>query len=158
MGSKNAPERLRPGHVAKTGVRGANPARPTVEDFRTDPLFPRIERAVRNILHRGPVVAPIDVLVEISILTAAKVDDWRKGRVPYLERVMRGNLTRFSRLLRILRMHAHDLNLVPSETAYRQHGSRRVLRFTRTGDPGVERAYATHLLSPGKGPPPPQQG
>jgi hypothetical protein len=34
------------------------------------------------------------------------------GRVPYLEKVIKCNLTSLARLLRILRLHAHDLNLV----------------------------------------------
>jgi hypothetical protein len=64
------------------------------------------------------------------------MEDWRFGRVPYLEMVIHGNLTRLSRLLRILRFHAHDLNLVPSVTAYMRWGKgpKQRLRFTKTGD------------------------
>jgi len=74
-------------------------------------------------------------------------------RVPYLEKVIRCNLTRLSRLLRILRFHAHDLNLVPSVTAYMRWGKgpKRCLRFTKTGDPRLEEAYARHFVWPGKG-------
>jgi hypothetical protein len=36
--------------------------------------------------------------------------------VAYLEHVINCNLSRLSRLLRILRFHAHDLNLKPSLT------------------------------------------
>ena len=57
-------------------------------------------------------------------------------------------------LMRILQFHAHDLNLVPSVTAYvrRGKGSKQRLRFTKSGDPGIERAYARHFVWPGKGP------
>ena len=74
--------------------------------------------------------------------------------MPYLERVIKGNLTQLGRLLRILRFHAHDLNLKPSWTAYMRWGKgpKQRLRFTKTGDPRVEEAYATHLVWPGKGP------
>jgi hypothetical protein len=34
--------------------------RVTVHDFRSDPIFPRIERAVAAILAKGKVVAPVD--------------------------------------------------------------------------------------------------
>jgi hypothetical protein len=128
--------------------------RPTVASFRDDPLFPRIERAVATILTTKTVVTPIDVLVGMHLLTPEKVQDWRRGRVPYLERVINCNLTRLSRLLRILRFHVHDLNLVPSTTDYRRHGKGRKqrLRFTKTGDPGLELAYRTHFIWPGKSP------
>jgi hypothetical protein len=76
------------------------------------------------------------------------------GRVPFLERVINGNLTRLGRLLRILRFHAHDLNLKPSWTAYMRWGKgpKQRLRFTKTGDPKLEEAYATHFVWPGKTP------
>ena len=54
-------------------------------------------------------MAPVDVLVGMDLLRTEQLDNWRRGRVPYLERVINCNLTRLSRLLRILRFHAHDL-------------------------------------------------
>jgi hypothetical protein len=99
-------------------------------------------------------VAPVDVLVGMGLLAPEQLEAWRRGRVPYLERVIGGDLTRLSRLLRILRFHAHDLNLVPSVTAYRCRGKgpKRPLRFTKSGDPKLEEAYARHFVWPGKGP------
>lgn len=125
-----------------------NRQRPTAENFRTDAMFPRIERAVGAILAKGHVVAPVDVLVAMQLLSAAHLEDWRRGRVPYLERVIDCNLARLSRLLRILRMHAHDLKLVPSHAAYHRHGKgpRQTLRFTKTGDPKLEEAYSRHFV------------
>ena len=80
--------------------------------------------------------------------------DWRRGRVAYLEHVINCNLSRLSRLLRMLRFHAHDLNLKPSLTVYKRHGKgpRQQLRFSKTGDPNLEAAYATHLIRPGQRP------
>lgn len=71
--------------------------------------------------------------------------------MPYLERVVNGNLSRLSRLLRILRFHAHDLDLEPSWTAYMRagRGPRLQLRFTKTGDAKLEEAYATHFVRHG---------
>ena len=81
------------------------------------------------------------------------LEAWRLGRVPYLERVIDCNLTRLGRLLRILRMHAHDLCLAPSMTAYVRWGKgpKSRLRFSKTRDAGVEKAYARHFVWPGKG-------
>ncbi len=125
----------------------------SVATHREDPLYPRIARAVDALLQRGKVVAPVEVLVGMGLLTAEHLEDWRRGRVPYLERVIDCNLTRLSRLLRILRFHAHDLNLEPSWTGYRRRGKgpKQRLRFTKTGDRRLEEAYATHFVWPGKG-------
>lgn len=125
----------------------------TVGTFRDDPLFPKVSRAVEIILEKDKVVRPIDVLFIMQLLSHADLEEWRCGRVPYLERVINCNLTRLSRLLRILQFHVHDLNLVPSATAYIRHGSgpKRQLRFTKTGDAKLERAYSTHFIRPGKG-------
>jgi hypothetical protein len=94
--------------------------RVTVQDFRGDPMSPRIERAVAAIL----------------------------------ERAIRGSLSRLSRLLRILGYHCHDLNLVPSHTAYVKwgKGTRTPLRFTKTGEKRLEQTYARHFVWPGNGP------
>jgi hypothetical protein len=74
--------------------------------------------------------------------------------VTCLERVIDCNLTRLSRLLRTLRLHAHDLDLVPSMTVYvrRGKGPKHRLRFTRGSDPKIDAAYATSFVRPGKKP------
>ncbi len=126
--------------------------------YRHDVLYPRIVQAVNQILAKGDVVTPVEVLVRMNLLRPAQVDDWRRGRIPYLERVVMGNLKRLSRLLRILHAHALDRGLKPSYTAYRRRtrGGKLPLRFTKTGDRNLEIAYATHFVrGAGKGTPPP---
>ncbi len=51
----------------------------SVDTFRDDPLYPRIVRAVQKLLAREKVVAPIDVLVNMSLLRSEQVEDWRRG-------------------------------------------------------------------------------
>jgi hypothetical protein len=170
--SPETPKAKVPGRDGRGAPKGPSPrpARdaprtrpiPTVDNFRDDPLYPRVARAVAELLALGKVVAPVDVLVHMHLLTRAQLEDWRFGRVPYLERVILGNLTRLGRMLRILRMHAHDLNLVPSMTVYKRYGKgpKQTLRFSKTGEPRVEEAYARHFVWPGKGPfhPPDRKG
>jgi hypothetical protein len=112
-----------------------------------------MSRAVEIILEKDKVVRPIDVLIGMQLLSRDDLEEWRCGRIPYLEKVIDCNLTRLSRLLRILQYHVQDLNHVPSATAYIRHGSgpKRQLRFTKTGDAKLERAYSTHFIWPGKG-------
>jgi hypothetical protein len=51
----------------------------TVASFRSDPLFPRIERAVAAILRTSKVVTPIQVLVGMQPLTHEHVQDRLRG-------------------------------------------------------------------------------
>jgi hypothetical protein len=120
----------------------------SVNNFRSDPMFPRIERAVAEQLAEGNVVAPVDVLVGMGLLRTDHLEDWRRGRIAYLERVITCNLSRVSRLLRIMRFHAHDLDLEPSFTVYNRHGKgpRQLLRFSKTGYANLDSAYATHFV------------
>jgi hypothetical protein len=122
----------------------------SLDTFRSDPLYPKIEHVVATILEKDKVVRPIDVLVGMQLLSRDNPQEWRCERIPYLEQVISCNLTRLSRLLRILRFHVHDLKLVPSTTAYRRHGSgpKQRLRFTKTGDAKLEKAYCTHFIWP----------
>ena len=133
-------------------MRNKSSGNVSVASYQNDPLYPRIVCAVAVLLEKGKVVAPVDVLAGMGLLVPEHLDGWRRGRIPYLEQAIDCNLARLSRLLRILRFHAHDLKLVPSETAYVRYGSRQRLRFTKTGDARLEQAYARHFIWPGKGP------
>ena len=129
----------------------------TVENYRSDKYYPGVVRAVNLILARGDCVSPIELFIEMGLLSVESVAEWRAGRVPFLERGIQCNLSAASRILRLLRMHAHDLNLRPSGTAYvrRTRGGRLRLRFTKSGDLKVEEAYARHfvkLVNKRKGP------
>ncbi len=120
----------------------------SLENYRTDKYYPRIVHAVEQILETGDVVAPIDVFLRLGLIDKEAIQAWRLGQTPYLERVIKCNLSAASRVLRIFRMHVHDLNLRPSLTVYVKHGkgSRTRLRCTKTGDPNLEEAYARHFL------------
>ncbi len=126
----------------------SSPPKPTVSNYREFREYPRIVAAVSRILARKRFVAPVELFVEMDLLAAADLERWRRGRVPVLERVIRCNLTKAGRILRLLRFHAHDLKLNPSPTVYQHKGHR--LRFSRSGEPKIEQAYSTHLVVVGK--------
>jgi hypothetical protein len=122
--------------------------KPTVANYREFKAYPKIVAAVTRILARQRFVAPVDVFLEMNLLLAADLDRWKRGQIPVLERVIRCNLTKAGCILRLLRFHAHDLKLKPSLTVYQHRGHR--LRFSRSGEPKIEEAYATHLVVVGK--------
>jgi hypothetical protein len=120
----------------------------TVDNFREDKYYPSVVRAVAKILSRSNVVAPVDVLLEMGNLTKQNVEAWRHGKVPYLEYVIDGNLSKATRILRIIGFHVHDLSMVPQRTVYRQLGRsrNRVLLFTKSGIKRLEEAYCRHYV------------
>ncbi len=108
----------------------------------------RVVRAVAKILSRSDVVAPVEVLIEMGNLSKKNYDAWRRGRVPYLERVFAGSLPKANRILRVIGFHMHDLNMVPRPTIYHQWGSgrNRILRFSKSGIRRLEEAYSRHYV------------
>ena len=120
----------------------------TVNTYRKDKFYSRVVRAVAKVLSKSDAVAPVEVLIEMGNLSKKNYEAWRKGHIPYLERVIEGNLSKANRILRIIGFHAHDLNMVPRHTPYHQwsRGKSRALRFSKFGDKKIEEAYARHYL------------
>ena len=118
----------------------------TVTTYRKDKYYPRVIRAVAKVLSKSNVVAPADVLIEMGNLSKKNHDAWRQGKVPYLERVFEGSLSKANRILMIIGFHSHDLNMVPNITQYHQRGKgkKHTLRFSKSGDRKIEEAYSKH--------------
>ncbi len=118
----------------------------TVSTYRKDKYYPRVVRAFAKALSKSDLVAPVDVLIEMGNLSQKNHDAWRQGKVPYLERVFEGSLSKANRILRIIGFHAHDLNMVPGITHYHQcgKGKKNLLRFSKSGDKKLEQAYSRH--------------
>jgi hypothetical protein len=93
----------------------------TVANYRQDPYYARIVKAVEGLLREKGFVAPLELFIRMDLLSPESVENWRRGRIAHLERAMHCNLSKASRILRILRMHAHDLDLKPSLTEYKRH-------------------------------------
>lgn len=109
----------------------------------------RVVRAAEAALAERKFVTAIDVFVGVGWLTAQSVEDWRRGRVPCLERVVQANLSKLSTAMQAFRRWAQRRGLNPSETVYTTYTRpRRGLRFSVSGKPEIERAYRTHWMSP----------
>ena len=109
----------------------------------------RVARAAEAALAKRKFVTAIDVLVGVGWLEPRRVDEWRQGRVDYLERVTVASLGKISTAMRSFRRWAQARGLKPSETAYlARTRDQRPLRFSKSGDPDIERAYHTHWVSP----------
>jgi hypothetical protein len=120
----------------------------TVNNYRDSKDYEKIVAVVGRVLARQRYVSPIEVFVEMGFLMVADLERWKRGGVPYLERVIRCNLSRAGRILRILRFHTHDLKLGPSINCY--HHRKQPLRFCRSGEHLIEEAYSRHFVVIGK--------
>jgi hypothetical protein len=111
-------------------------------------LEQRVVRAADAALAERKLVTAIDVLVGVGWLEPRRVDEWRQGRIDYLERVVITSLGKISTAMQCFRRWAKVRGLEPSETAYvARTRDRRPLRFSKSGDPEIERAYRTHWVS-----------
>jgi hypothetical protein len=114
-----------------------------------DRLERRVVAAAEAALAERKYVTAIDVLVGLGWLQPRRVEEWRQGRVDYLERVAQANLPKLSNVMSIFHRWARSRGLKPSEASYSARSrDRRPLRFSTSGDPETERAYRTHWVSP----------
>ncbi|MGC2781278.1 MAG: hypothetical protein WA418_37140 [Bradyrhizobium sp.] len=112
------------------------------------PLPDRVASAAEAVLARQHYVSAIDVLCGLGWLDASLLERWRRGQVGSLEQVTRSNLPRISEAMKHFRAWARAKGLKPSETAYvARRPGRQPLRFSRSGDPGIEKLYRTHWVS-----------
>ncbi len=57
---------------------------------------------------------PVDVLLDLEILSKRDYEDWRLGKIPYLEKVCKVNLKKLSSILYEMSMYAKKNNLKES--------------------------------------------
>ena len=98
----------------------------------------------------------VDVLMEIGYLSKKDYENWRYGRVSYLERVCMANLSKLSTVRHQMRVYAKKAGLKPSFCYYKRWGVKKKggqghrpvipLRFSKSGAPEIERWYATHYV------------
>ncbi len=118
-------------------------------------LAEKVHTSMDRQCRRQGYAAPVDVLMDLGVLKKEQYENWRHGRVPYLERVCTVNLSRLSAILREMKVYAGKAGLKPSFCFYRQWAVRKggrgkspsvPLRFSRSGKEAVERQYATHFV------------
>jgi hypothetical protein len=111
-------------------------------------LVSSMNRASSELLREKGFISFVDVLIHMGKLTKKDHESWRMRRIPYLERAIRLNLSQLSHLLRTLRQNAANGHLQPRKTDYVSWGKghKQPLRFSKSGHPRIEEAYATHFV------------
>ena len=92
----------------------------------------------------------VDVLMKLGYLSKSDYENWRFRRVSPLERVLRVNLSRIHFIMKTVRRNSLKGHLKPSMTVYKSwgKGQKARLQFSKSGDPTIETAYATHFVKP----------
>lgn len=112
----------------------------------------KLENEVKRLVHQTRFekgyVCTVDILMQLNYLTKKDYEDWRFGRIDYLEKVCQVNLSKLTLINRLIRKYSTGLSLKSSWTGYNQFGKgvKRRLRFSKSGNKTIEERYATHFV------------
>ena len=113
-----------------------------------------LERALSTItselLKEKGYLCFVDVFMKLGYLSKSDYEHWRFKRVSPLERVLNVHLSRINVIMKTVRRNSLNGHLHPSMTVDESwgKGKKTLLQFSKSGDPTLELAYATHFVKP----------
>lgn len=109
-------------------------------------LEKRVKSLVHSLRYNKGYVCSIDILMGLDYLSKTDYENWRFGKVDYLERVCKVNLHKLTLINSLMRKYSRELKLKESFTVYKKYGkgAKHILRFSKSGLENIEEAYATH--------------
>lgn len=112
-------------------------------------LEKNIKRIISELSDGKGYICSIDVLLGLKYISKTDYEKWRNGQVEYLEKICQTNLSKLTTINQIIRQVAKKMNLEPSLTVYTKYGkgTRQKLRFSKSGNIDIEKAYSTHFLN-----------
>ena len=115
-------------------------------------IIGKVHNSMYQQIKKSGVATPVQVLMDVGVLSVSDYERWRFGQVDYLERVCKVNLHKLAFIMKEVRIYARKNELSGSWTFYKQWGRKGErpavkLRFSKHGDEGVERNYATHYIA-----------
>jgi hypothetical protein len=111
-----------------------------------------LERALSTItselLKEKGYLCFVDIFMKLGYLSPSDYENWRLKRISPLERVLNVNLSRINFIMKTVRRNSLNGRLKPSMTVYKSwgKGKKTLLQFSKSGDPRMETAYATHFV------------
>jgi hypothetical protein len=110
--------------------------------------------AVHNSMYhqilKNEYATAVQVLMDLKVLSKEDYEKWRFGKVDYLERVCKVNLTRLGLILNSMQDYGKRQGLKESFSYYKRWGNKGKdtvkLRFSKSGIENVEKRYATHFV------------
>ncbi len=111
-------------------------------------LEDRVRTAAQAVLEAQHYVSALDLFNRLGRLPLAHIQDWRRGRLPCLQKVLQVNPEKIVRAIQLLHEWAQERGLRSEEFPFlaRTVRSRRELRFSAIDDPVVEKIFRTHYF------------
>jgi hypothetical protein len=112
-------------------------------------LSKKVQATINKLIREKGYVSSVDLFIGLDKLSKEKYEDWRKKKIPYLERVIYGNLNQFSFIMKELRTYCIKRGMKPSKTIYNSWGKgpKVRLQFSKSDNKQIEESYATHYVS-----------
>ena len=109
----------------------------------------KIQIIGKEIIEEKGYLSSIDVLLKLEYLSEKDYENWRFGKIEYLEKVCGVNLKKLSTINKTIKEISGQWNLKKSWTAYNKYGKgeKTRLRFSKSGNEQIEDAYATHYIN-----------
>ena len=109
----------------------------------------KIKLIGKEIIEEKGYLTSIDVLLKLDYLSEKDYENWRFGKVEYLEKVCSVNLKKLSTINKTIKEISGQWNLKKSWTGYNKYGKGKKirLRFSKSGNEQIEEAYATHYIN-----------
>jgi hypothetical protein len=113
-------------------------------------LQTHLSRITAALLHEKGYICFVDIFMQLGYLAPSDYENWRFRRIPYLERIMTRNLGHINCIMKTVRRNSLHGKLTPRMTVYTSwgKGTKELLRFSKSGAPHIEEAYATHFVQP----------
>ena len=106
-----------------------------------------MKKSVHSLRYEKGYGCSVDVLIRLGYLTEKSYEDWRYGKVQYLEKACNVNLDTLSFIITTIRRFAYELQLESSWTGYNQYANKKNrLIFSKSRQENIEKTYATHYV------------
>ena len=116
--------------------------------MNTIELEKKVKQIAHSLLYEKGFICSVDILLRLEYLSKEDYESWRFGKVEYLEKVCKTNLSKLSLINQTIRKTANELKLERSWTGYHKFGkgeSKKII-FSKSRDNRIEDAYATHYV------------
>ncbi len=85
-----------------------------------------LEKEIKRLVHLNRyekgIVCAVDILKQLNYVSNKDYDNWRFGRVEYLEKVCNTNLSKLTLINKLIGKYSTELGLKSSWTGYNQYG------------------------------------
>ena len=113
-----------------------------LENYKKDKYYPKVVKAVGLLLKDKDEITTVDILLKMGNLIPRDYENWKRGKIPYLEKIFQGNLSKAGRILRIIKFLMHDLNMIKYEKPMKVLNGNRFLRYSKSGMINIEDVYS----------------